>query len=181
MLSDTKVSWVTVNKDAIVVYQMRLKIDNDGRTPATNTAVLTSLIFLPKGGSFAPQKEISETCHKEDKAGPLAGVLVPPDTKNSDLETTQWGSLKTALSEAETEPRTGDRTVSGNLSVCLLYRSPISQRVHHTGLLYIVSLTFSADQVQAFLSGRMRPIDMIELRPEQVVLHKMDIMNGISD
>lgn len=185
VLSGSQLAWLAVNKDAYSSYGLNLKIENHGRSPATNTAVLSNLIFLGKGDTFGPQKEIDQTCHEEDKVGPLAGIMIAPEAKDTPLEVNelagQVGSLRAALSNTASDPQSGNRTVIANLTVCLLYRSPFSQHVRHTGLLYMTALTFSSEEVHAILSGSMKPSDMITLQSNRINVREMNVMNGIAD
>ncbi len=58
------------------------------------------------------------------------------------------------------DPAYGNRSVSSILVVCALYRSPLSQRVHHTSLIYDVSLSFTRDQFSMIELGSMSADDV---------------------
>lgn len=120
-----------------------------------------------------------------DKVGPLGGEMIPQGEKQYHLRRTsfetQGDSLKKALHNALVDPASGNRSVSSILVVCALYRSPLSQRVHHTSLIYDVSLSFTRDQFSMIELGSMSADDVISLKPDQVSLHRQEILNGFAD
>lgn len=186
VLSQTTLSSVGINRYALVSYGVSVKVDNDGPTPATNAVVLSDLILYNPKGSYSPQGEIKQTCHKYDKAGPLAGIMIAPGTKAFQMDQpppslASGDFLRIALSKAHIDPQTGNRVVNGQLPVCLLYRSPISKEIHHTGLNYDVSLTFTEAEAKEILGGSMDAHSVINLWENQISLHRMEIMNGIVD
>lgn len=71
--------------------------------------------------------------------------------------------------------------LGSGLAVCVLYGSSISPQVHHTALMYDVTITLSADEAAKIESGSIPQGRVISLRSEQISLHKMEIINGLAD
>ncbi len=184
VLTDTMVPWVVVNSFMMFSYDLNLLVKNKGRSPATNTALLSDLIIEVPGTTDSPRADMMTTCHRADKLGPLAGVMIPPDEKASSIKQTFLPPKKTLLRTAlmkSVVTQSGIREVNGILVVCLLYRSPLSEQVHHTALMYELSLTFSSEEVAKIKSVSMTPGDSILLQSDRILLREMEIINGLFD
>jgi hypothetical protein len=184
VITDTKLWSVGVNRFALASYAVDVLVDNAGRSPATDTALISSLI-LPPGYSGPVRGEMMKVCHSMDKVGPLGGELVAQGEKGYRISRnpvgTEGGSLRSALKTAYVDSPSGNRIVSPILVVCVLYRSPISSQVHHTALMYDASLVFSADEAGKIESGAMGPNDIVDLGRERISLHKQEVLNGFVD
>lgn len=185
VISDAKVESLSVNSVATVSYSLLLDVDNEGRSPATDTALLSDLIIQFQKSTFSPRAEMLRTCHKLDRVGPLAGEMIPPNGKGfriaRQINIASRGSLRNALTNAHPDPQTGRVQVATTITVCLVYRSTISSQVHHTALIYDLALDFSKNDVSLIQSGTMEPTEPIALWPQQLLLHKMELMNGFAD
>lgn len=173
-----------VNRFGIITYSIDVSVDNAGRSPATDTALIPALI-LPPGYSGPVRSELVNVCHSMDKVGPLGGEMVPQGEKGYRIRRTPFGTagsqLRTALKNAFVDHLTGNRVLSPILVVCVLYRSPISPLVHHTALMYDASLVFSKDEAAKIEGGLMAPEEFIDLRPDRILLHKQEVLNGFAD
>lgn len=184
VIADTKLTYIGVNSFADMSFGIDVQIDNSGRTPAINTALIPALI-LPPGITGSLTAEMMKVCHSADKFGPLSGEMVPQGEKGYHISRTimgtERGSLRSALKTAFVEPQSGSRPISSTLVVCVLYRSLISSQVHHTALLYNVQIVLSAGEAAKIESGSMAKDEPIWVQSDRISLHKQVIINGLAD
>jgi|GEM_PF-4668155 len=186
VITGTKIPSVGVNSLAFMSYDLDLQVDNTGLTPATNTALLTDMFLGSPHVSLSIPEEMAKTCHKLDKVGPLSGIMVPPQKKQFALSrqpnfVTSYTPLRSALKTAHIDPQTGNRQVSATLVTCVLYRSPISNDVHHTAQIFDVIMIFSESEASRIQSGRMAANEPILLRYSRISLFKNPVINDLVD
>jgi hypothetical protein len=184
VISDAKLPSILVtDSQGNVSYNLDLTVENKGHSPSLNTAVLLDLIIHADEKSYNPLQEITTTCHKLDKLGPIAGVLIPPGEKPTLNPQTFTGpsQLPRALVTGFVDPSTQNRIVNARLSVCLIYKSSLSEQVHHTGLLYQVGLTFTPAEVAKIVGGSLSFSDAIIVRSDHLFFRPHTLINGIAD
>ncbi len=184
VITGTKLPAVGVNSFGNVSYSVDVLVDNTGRSPATNVALIPQLAVSP-GFTGSIPATLAGVCHSQDKFGPLSGEMVPQGEKayriSRQPNLARGGPLSNALRAASVDPQTGNRTVQAGLVVCVLYRSPISPAVHHTALMYDVGIVFSPNEVAEIESGAMPQSHPIVVWSERITLHKQEVMNGLAD
>jgi hypothetical protein len=184
VIADAKLPSLGVNSLANLSYQVDVLVDNTGRSPATNVALVPAL-FLPPGGSGSIPNMLAETCHSADRFGPLSGELVAQGDKSYKISRmpnlAKGGSLRDAVRTAYIEPESRNRVVHARLVVCVLYRSTISSQVHHTAFWYDVGIAFSAEQATEVENGSMRQNETFSVWGDKISLHKAEVINGFAD
>jgi hypothetical protein len=180
VFGQAKMLSVVLNSVGNLSSNLDLQVENKGHSPALDVAFLTDLAI--SSGNFSPKAELTSACHKLDRVGPLAGTIIPPGEKST-LHVNTFDSPKAfqSILSSHLDPNTGSRQLMSRLSVCVLYKSSLSKQVHHTALLYDLVLIFSSSDLVQIEQGAMTTNEPIYLRGDQVVMHTMEIMNGVSD
>ena len=184
VITETKLPAVGVNSFGNVSYDVDVLVDNTGRTPATNVALIPELSITP-GFTGSVTEQLMKTCHRLDKFGPLYGEMVPQGEKGYHISRmpnfAEGGPLSSVLKNTYIDPQSGSRMVQAALVVCVLYRSTISPKVHHTALMYDATIAFSADETAKIENGSVPRDQPIVVWSERIPLHKQGILNGFAD
>lgn len=182
-ISDLKLPIVLVaDASGNIAYNYDLSVENKGRSSSLNTVVLQDFL-LPMSSAYNPMQDLRYTCHKLDTLGPFGGLVIAPGDKPTLKQQSYTGrsELPKLLKTAFVEPTTQNRIINARLSVCLIYQSPLSPQVHHTALLYNVTLTFTPPQVDVIINGPWGLKDAVIVSPDHIVVQLQAFINGISD
>jgi hypothetical protein len=185
-LSDERVDYLAINSFMNITYGLALRARNKGHNPATDAAVLSDIIMMKPGEMIAPRAELSRTCHKSDKTGPLAGVAIGSDGGDEGfsqlfLAASRGLSFRDALTLSVPDPETGQRQLDPLLTICVLYRSPISSEVHHIGMMYSLIVTVSRNSASEVLSDAIPKNAPIIINSDRITIRKFDVINGLID
>lgn len=124
-------------------------------------------------------KQLYETCHKEDANG-RNGTLVAPRDHGSigNFSIMTSPAITTAVQEKNARILAPSGLISGVVYACVTYRD--GAKLHHTGLIYDLVILLSPAQV-AVIEKRQLPFRTFIVIDKNVSLRLRPFMNGFMD
>jgi cytoskeletal protein RodZ len=158
---------------------LAISVTNKGRNPATETSLTVDTKIGLSSYLAESNKQLYETCHKEDANGRNGTLVAPGDRASiSNMSIMSPPSITTAMQERNAKILAPRGLISGVVYACVTYKD--GAKLHHTGLIYDLSVFLSPAQV-AMIEKRQLPFRTILVIDKNVNLRLRAFMNGFMD